>query len=136
MRSRVRELKQRYQMLLDCCNFDRGKQRIVMPIHKYNRSGGDMRMEGLRKHPIPKFLSIVKSERNQSFPEVLAVHLDERVERLLLGLKFHEDAKLPLEEIQNPVADHPVKTALLFYLFLDALLQLLHIEQPHEDQYL
>jgi hypothetical protein len=93
-------------------------------------------MEGFREHPIPKFLSFVKSNRDQSFPEVLAVHLDEGVEGLLLGLKFDEDAKLPLEKIQNPVADHPVKTALLFYLFLDALLQLLHTEQPHEDQYL
>lgn len=70
-----------------------------MRIHKYNRSGGNMRMEGLRKHPLPKFLSIVKSNRNQSLPEVLAVHLDKRVEGLLLRLKLDEDAKLPLEKI-------------------------------------
>ena len=79
--------------------FDGVEERIVMSIHKYNRSGGDMRMQGIGQHPPPKLFPCVKSHRDQSFPKVLAVHPNEGVKGLLLRLKLHEDAKLPLEEV-------------------------------------
>jgi hypothetical protein len=80
-----------------------------------------MRMQGLCEGSFAKALRRVEADRDQSLPEIFSVHPDKGVEGLFASLELHEDAKFPLEEVQQPVTDHPVEAALLLDLLLHSL---------------